>query len=165
VPGIATHALNLSVTRYALEFRFSSNPTPDGSQFSVLLQGESSGAALNLVNWELPSTHAADPTADSGIISNGEFVPVLTSFTYGQQYRLRTVVDEAQATQQVSQLDEFGGLTSTTTPLPLAQGVSHASAIAIGNNSNLRATDTLLDFIFARPVAATEPSVTVTGHP
>lgn len=162
-PGLASHPLTLSATRYSLEFRFLSNPTPTGSQFSVILQGESSGTLSNLVNWELPSTHAADPTADSGIVSNNKFVPVLTAFNYGQRYRLRTVVDETQQTQQPSVLDEFGQLISTISPLQLAQGTSHASAVEIGNNSNLRATDTLLDFIFVRPAAETEPTVTVTG--
>jgi hypothetical protein len=39
---------------------------------------------------------------------------------------------------------------------------SHATAIQIGNNSALRATDTLLEFVFVRPAAQTEPLVTVT---
>jgi hypothetical protein len=162
-PGLATHELVLNVARYSLEFRFRSNPTPAGSQFSVILQGENSGSPLNLVNWELPSTHAADPTADSGIISNGQFVQVLNSFTYGASYRLRTIVDEAEETQQASLLDQFGAVISAGSPLPLAQGIGHAAAVQIGNNSNLRATDTLLDFVFVRPAAQTEPTVAVTN--
>jgi uncharacterized protein DUF2341/BNR repeat protein len=161
-PGLATHALNLNMTRYSLEFRFRSNPTPAGSQFSVVLQGQASGSPSSLVNWELPSTHASDPTSDSGIISNQQFVTVLNTFSYGQLYRLRTVVDETQGTQQASVLDKFGGLISATSPRPLAQGTSRAAAIQIGNNSSLRATDTLMDFVFVRPAAQTEPQVTVT---
>jgi hypothetical protein len=164
-PGLATQALSLNATRYALEFRFRSNPAPQGSQFSVISQGQSSGGLSTLVNWELPSTHAPDPTSDSGIISEGKFVPVLTGFTFGQRYRLRTVVDETQLTQQSSYLDEFGGMISTTSVQPLAQGASHIAALQIGNNSSLRATDTLLDFLFVRPAAQTEPTVTVTGLP
>ncbi len=68
--GTAVHAMDLDVTRYALEFRFRSSPTPAGSQFSVVLQGQVSGLPWDLVNWELPSTHAVDPTSYSGIISN-----------------------------------------------------------------------------------------------
>jgi hypothetical protein len=162
-PGLASHAVNISATRYALEFRFHSNPTPAGSQFSILLQGESSGSPVNLINWELPSTHAADPTADSGITSNGKFVPVLNAFSYGRNYRLRTVVDEIANTQQPSVLDDFGTVIAATSDLPLAQGGSHLSTLLIGNNSNLRATDTLLDFVFLRPAAETEPIVTVTS--
>ncbi|MBZ5649289.1 MAG: DUF2341 domain-containing protein [Acidobacteriia bacterium] len=162
-PGVASHALNFDFTRYALEFRFRSSPTPGGSQFSVLLQGQASGSPSRLVNWELPSTHAADPTSQSGIFSNQQFVPILSSFNHGQDYRLRTVVDEIQGTQQASVLDSFGELISTTTPQPLAQGTSaHATTIQIGNNSSLRATDTLLDFVFVRPAAQIEPLVTVT---
>jgi hypothetical protein len=159
--GQATRSLNVNATRYALEFRFHSNPIPAGSQFSVVLQGQTAQSVSNLVDWELPSTHAADPTADSGIISNGQFVQVLNSFTYGQVYRLRTVVDEGLATQQASVLDEFGVVISTTRPLPLAESVSHAATIAIGNDSAFRTTDTLLDFVFVRPAAQTEPTVTV----
>jgi hypothetical protein len=96
---LATHALNLSMTRYSLEFRFRSGLTPAGSQLSVVLRGQASGSPSSLVNWELPSTHASDPTSDSGFISNQQFVPVLTGFSYGQLYRLRTVVDETQGTQ------------------------------------------------------------------
>ena len=71
-------------------------------------------------------------------------MPVLTNFTYGQPYRLRTVVDEAQRTQQASVLDSFGTLSSATTPQPLVQETfGHAAAIEIGNRSNLRATHTL----------------------
>jgi hypothetical protein len=88
-------------------------------------------------------------------------VQVLNSFTYGQVYRLRTVVDEGLATQQASVLDEFGVVISTTRPLPLAESVSHAATIAIGNDSAFRTTDTLLDFVFVRPAAQTEPTVTV----
>ena len=161
-PGLATQALNLNMTRYSLEFRFRSNPTPAGSQFSVVLQGQTSGSPSRVVNWELPSTHASNPTTDSGIIANQQFVRVLNSFHYGQVYRLRTVVDEAQGTQEASALDVFGGLISAATPQALAQGTAHATEIQIGNNSNLRATDTLLDFVFVRPVAQTEPLVTVT---
>ncbi|MGC2184973.1 MAG: DUF2341 domain-containing protein, partial [Terriglobales bacterium] len=162
-PGLATQALNFDLTRYALEFRFRSNATPEGSQFSVLLQGQVSGVPSPLVNWELPSTHAADPTLQSGIFSNQQFVPILSSFSYGQDYRLRTVVDEIQGTQLVSVLDDFGNLISGTTTLPLAQEISsHATTIQIGNNSTLRATDTLLDFVFVRPAAQVEPVVTVT---
>ncbi len=162
-PGLATHPLTLNDTRYSLEFRFRSNPTPAGSQFSVILQGETSESPLNLVDWELPSTHAADPTADSGMISNGQFVQVLNSFSYGEAYRLRSVVDEIEGTQQALLLDQFGAVVSTGLPLPLAQGTAHAAAVQIGNNSSLRATDTLLDFVFVRPAAQTEPTVTVTG--
>jgi hypothetical protein len=162
-PGLATHALNLKATRYALEFRFRSNPTPAGSQFSVVVQGEASGSAVNLVDWELPSTHGADPTADSGIISNGEFVQVLNSFSYGESYRLRTVVDEILGTQQASLLDEFGGIISSNVAVPLAQGSAHAVVVQMGNNSNLRATDSLVDFVFVRAAAPTEPTVVVTS--
>lgn len=160
-PGLATHALNLNATLYSLEFRFRSNPTPAGSQFSVVVQGEASGSPVNLVDWELPSTHGADPTADSGIISNGEFVQVLDSFSYGESYRLRTVVDEILATQQASLLDDFGGVISSSEAAPLAQGRSHAAAVQLGNNSTLRATDTLVDFVFVRLAALTEPTVVV----
>ena len=60
-------------------------------------------------------------------------------------------------------LDSFGALISITAPQPFAQGTSgHAAAIQIGNNSTLRATDTLLDFVFVRPAAQTEPFVSVT---
>lgn len=163
LPGLATHALSLNATRYALEFRFRSSPTPAGSQFSVVLQGQASGAPLNLVNWELPSTHGVDPTADSGIISQGEFVEVFNSFNYGERYRARTVVDEIQETQQASLLDEFGGVISASPTLALAQGSTHATGVQIGNDSSLRATDTLLDFVFVRPAAQTEPTVVVTS--
>jgi hypothetical protein len=162
-PGLARHTLNLNATRYSLEFRFRSNPTPAGSQFSVVVQGEAAGSPVNLVDWELPSTHGADPTADSGIISNGEFVQVLNGFSYGERYRLRTLVDEIAGTQQASLLDEFGGILSSSVAVPLAQGTSHAVAVQIGNNSNLRATDTLVDFVFVRPAALTEPTVVVSG--
>jgi hypothetical protein len=161
--GMGTRGLSLNGTRYSLEFRFRSNPTPAGSQFSVVLQGGASGSPSNLVDWELPSTHAADPTADSGIISNNQFAPVLNSFSYGEPYRLRTVVDEIEETQQAWVLDGFGGIVSATSPMPLAQGVSHATTVQIGNNSSLRATDTLLDFVFVRPAAQVEPTVVVTS--
>ncbi len=161
--GVAVHALNLDLTRYALEFRFRSNPTPAGSQFSVVIQGQLSGSPSNLVNWELPSTHAADPTSESGFISGQQLVPVLTNFTYGQLYRLRTVVDEVQSTQQAFVLDSLGTLISSTTPQPLVQeAFGHATAIEIGNNSNLRATDTMLDFVFIRPATQTDPLVSIT---
>jgi hypothetical protein len=162
-PGLAGHALNLNATRYSVEFRFRSNPTPAGSQFSVVVQGETSGSPVNLVDWELPSTHAADPTADSGIISNGELVQVLNSFSYGESYRLRTVVDEILGTQQASLLDEFGGIVSSSVAVPLAQGSAHAAVVEMGNNSNLRATDSLVDFVFVRPAALTEPAVVVSS--
>ena len=161
--GLATHPLNFALTRYALEFRFRSSRTPGGSQFSVLLQGQLSGAPSRLVGWEVPSTHAADPTTQSGIFSSQQFVPVMSTFNYGQDYRFRTVVDEIRGTQQASVLDNFGNLISATAALPLAQGIgSHASTIQIGNNSTLRATDTQLDFVFVRPAAQGEPVVTVT---
>jgi len=128
----------------------------------VLLEGQVSGAPSRLVAWELPSTHAADPIAQSGIFSNQQFVLVISTFNYGQDYRLRTVVNETQGAQQ-SVLDDFGNLISASTTLPLAQGISsHASTIQIGNNSTLRATDTLLDFVFVRPATHVEPVVTVT---
>jgi hypothetical protein len=47
--------------------------------------------------------------------------------------------------------------------VPLAQGTSHAAAVQMGNNSNLRATDSLVDFVFVRPAAQTEPTVVVSG--
>ena len=145
----------------SLEFRFRSNPTPAGSQFSVVVQGEVSGSPVNLVDWELPSTHGADPTADSGIISNGEFVQILNSFSYGESCRLRTVVDESLGTQQAFLLENCGGIISSNVAVPLAQGTSHAAAVQMGNNSNLRATDSLVDFVFVRPAAQTEPTVVV----
>ena len=38
-PGVATHALNLDLTRYALEFRFRSNPTPGEASFRSCFRG------------------------------------------------------------------------------------------------------------------------------
>ena len=90
----ATHALNFGLSRYSLDFRFRSRPTPAGNQFSVSLSGNGTSSPVDLVRWELPSTHAADPTSISGFISDGQFVPLLTSFEYEQSYRIRTIVDE-----------------------------------------------------------------------
>jgi len=73
------------------------------------------------------------------------------------------VVDEILGTQQASLLDEFGGIISSNVAVPLAQGSAHAVVVQMGNNSNLRATDSLVDFVFVRAAAPTEPTVVVTS--
>jgi hypothetical protein len=152
----------MNLTRYSLDFRFRSLPAPAGSQFAVSLQGQQAGQTIDLVRWELPSTHAADPTAGSGFIANGQFVQLSNSFAYDQNYRFRSVVDEIQGTQQASTLDNFGQVTTSSSAQPFAQGTTvHPNALKIGNGTTLRATDTLLDFVFVRPVADIEPQVTV----
>jgi len=162
-PGHATQTLNISSTRYALDFRFRSHEIPMGSEFSVSLQNVDSGQATTLVNWDLPSVLAPSPGIFSGFTANGNFVALLNSFAYDQPYRIRTVVDEAQGTQQGTVMDQFGAVLNTTDQQPLAQTLSsHANTVVIGNNGDLRATDTLLDFIFVHEVAAVEPSVSVT---
>jgi hypothetical protein len=87
----------------------------------------------------------------------------LNSFSYGESYRLRTVVDETLGTQQASLLDGFGGIISSSVAVPLAEASAHAAAVQMGNNTNLRATDTLVDFVFVRPAAQNEPKVVVTS--
>jgi hypothetical protein len=159
----ATHALSFGLSRYSLDFRFRSRPTPAGSQFSVGLSGSSDDTQMDLVRWELPSTHATDPTSISGFIANGEFVPLLNSFAYGQEYRVRTIVDEMEGTEEPQILDLFGQVTEDMPAQPFAHGTTlHPSALTIGNNSTLRATDTLLDFVFIRPVAEEEPDISLT---
>jgi hypothetical protein len=161
-PGRATRNLNIAAARYSLDFGFRSNEIAAGSQFSVVLEGtDPSGVSLALVNWELPSVHSSDPTSVSGLFADNQFVPVSNSFIYGQTYRIRTIVDEAQQQQEGQVLDQFGAILSTSGTHPLAQGSAHASTIMIGNNSNLRATDTLLDFIFVRQNATMEPQITI----
>lgn len=161
-PGDATRPVALSSTKYSLDFRFSSNLIPAGSQFSVALQDQNSGQSQDLVRWELPSTHAADPTSDSGFFAAGQFVQALSAFNYGSSYRIRTILDEVQGSQEAEILDGFGQITSTLPMQPPAQTTAgHVRSIQIGNHSSLRATDTLLDFILLRPVAEFEPAVTV----
>ncbi len=160
----ATRALHFGLRRYSLDFRFRSQPTPAGSQFSVGLSSASDDGPADLVRWELPSTHAADPTSISGFIAGGQFVPLLNSFAYGQEYRVRTIVDETQATQEPQVLNLFGQVTAELPAQPFAQGTTlHPNVLAIGNNSTFRATDTLIDFVFIRPVADVEPVVTLDG--
>ena len=158
----ATHSVSLSMSRYSLDFRVHSLPTPAGSQFALSLQGQQAGQAVDLVRWELPSTRALDPTAGSGFIANGQFVQLLNTFAYNQSYRIRSVVDEIRGTQEPSTLDDFGKVTTSGTPQPLAQGtIATPNILTIGNGTTLRATDTLLDFIFLRPAAELEPQITV----
>ncbi|HSS98576.1 MAG TPA: DUF2341 domain-containing protein [Terriglobales bacterium] len=161
--GRASKNINLVATKYSVEFRFRSKEIAAGSQFSVMATGQDlTGGAVTVMNWELPSVHADDPTSISGLFANNQFVSVSDSFNYGHSYRIRTFVDEAEQQQEGQLLDSFGTVLNTSGVLPLAQGMSaHISALTIGNNSNLRTTDTLLDFIFVRKQAAVEPQVTV----
>jgi hypothetical protein len=53
------------------------------------------------------------------------------------------------------------GVSSKTWNSRICGIASYATAIQIGNNSALRATDTLLDFVFVRPAAQIEPVVSV----
>ena len=160
--GEAAHSLIGQSSKYALEFRFRSQEIAVGSQFSVALQAlDNAGQPVTLVNWELPSTHSVDPRQISGFTSNNQFVPLLTSFTYDQPYRLRTIVDESHGLQEGTSLDLFGAILASSSQTPLAQATSlHATRILVGNNSNLRETDSLLDFVFVRDVAEVEPQVT-----
>jgi Domain of unknown function (DUF2341)/BNR repeat-like domain len=157
-----THSLNLNLARYSLDFRFHSRPTPAGTQFAVSLLGPGAVGTSELVRWELPSIHATDPTSQSGILVNHEFVRVLNSFVYGNSYRIRTIVDENQGTQVPQILGTNGEVLTSLPPQPFAQGETlHPDMLTIGNGSTLRATDTLLDFVFIRPVSDVEPEVTV----
>jgi hypothetical protein len=162
-PGHATHDLGVFSTRYALDFRFRSRKIPTGSEFSVSVQGNgSSGQPETLVNWDLPSVLAPTPGIFSGFTANGNLVSLLDSFTYDRPYRIHTLIDESLGTQQGMVLDQFGGVLSSSDQQPLAQTTSvHANTLLIGNNGDLRATDTLLDFIFLRNVSTVEPTITV----
>jgi hypothetical protein len=158
----ATHSVSVNTSRYSLDFRLRSFPTPAGSQFAVGLQGHQAGQPVDLVRWELPSTRAADPTAGSGFIANGQFVQLLDTFAYNQSYRVRTVVDQLEGIQQASTLDDFGSVLTSSAPQPFAQGSTvNPDALTIGNGTTLRATDTLLDFVFLRPAAEMEPQITI----
>ena len=161
--GQATQNLNIAATRYSLDFRFRSQAIAGGPQFSVNLNGmDANGTTVNLVNWELPSVHSNDPTNISGLFANNQFIPILSAFNYDQTYRVRTIVDETQQQQEGQVLDQFGIVLNTSGVQPLAQqAAAHATSIVVGNNTNLRTTDTLLDFIFVRPIANLEPAVTV----
>jgi hypothetical protein len=162
-PGHATHNLNISSTRYALDFRFRSHKIPMGSEFSVSLQSAGSGQTATMVNWDLPSVLAPSPGIFSGFTANGNFVASLNSFNYDQPYRIHTLVDETQGIQQGTVQDQFGAVLNTSDQQPLAQNFSsHVNSVVIGNNGDLRATDTLLDFIFVHDVATVEPTVSVT---
>jgi hypothetical protein len=157
-----THPLGVNTSRYSLDFRLRSFPTPAGSQFAVSLQGQQAGQAVDLVRWELPSTRAADPTAGSGFIANGQFVQVLDTFAYNQSYRVRTVVDQLQGIQQAFTFDDFGTVVTSSAPQSFAQGSTvNPVALTIGNGTTLRATDVLLDFVFLRPAAEIEPQITI----
>lgn len=161
-PGAATRNLDVASSQYSIDFRFRSHEIPGAGQFSVGLSGTAAGQTVSMMDWEIPSTHGANPKTDSGFIANGQFVGVMNSFVYDQSYRVRTVVDETLAQQQGQVLDQFGNVVSTSGVQPLAQGITaHPNTVSIGNNSRLRTTDTLLDFIFVRPVASAEPQLTI----
>lgn len=158
----ATHPVSVNMSRYSLDFRLHSLPSPAGSQFAISLQGQQAGQTVDLVRWELPSTRAADPTAGSGFIANGQFMQLLDTFAYNQSYRIRSVVDQVQGTQEASALDDFAKIVTSGTPQPFAQGtIVTPNILTIGNGTTLRATDTLLDFVFMRPVAQIEPQITI----
>jgi hypothetical protein len=60
-------------------------------------------------------------------------------------------------------LDQFGAVLNASDQQPLAQNSSaHVNTVIIGNNGNLRATDTLLDFIFVHDTTTVEPTLSVT---
>jgi len=162
VSAQATRPVNISTGHYSLDFRFHSLPSPSGSQFALSLSSSAGDAATDLVRWELPSAHSADPAAQSGFIADGTFVPAMNSFVYGESYRIRSIVDEAQGLQQGQVLDLFGQVLGQTALQPFAQGTAvHPNAISIGNKSTLRSTNTYLDFVFLRPIADVEPTVTL----
>jgi len=162
--GHASRNLNLSATRYSVDLRFRSQQIAGGSQFSVILAGnDTNDVSRTLVDWELPSVHSSDPTSISGFFADGQFVPFTNSFAYGQSYRLRMIVDEKQQQQEGQMMDQFGAVVKTGDLQPFAQqGASaHVSSVTIGNDSNLRSTDTLLDFIFVRQAVTMEPGVAI----
>jgi hypothetical protein len=158
----ATHPVSVNISRYSLDFRVHSSPTPAGSQFAISLQGQQAGLGVDLVRWELPSTRAADPTAGSGFIANGQFVQILNTFAYNQGYRLRSVVNQVQGIQEASILDDFGKVTTSSSPQPFAQGTAVTpNILTVGNGTTLRSSVTSLDFVFVRPAASMEPQITL----
>ena len=59
-------------------------------------------------------------------------------------------------------LNQFGAVLNASHQQPLAQHSSaHVNTVITGNNGNLRATDTLLDFIFVHDTTTVEPTVSV----
>jgi hypothetical protein len=96
---------------------------------------------------------------DSAFLSADKFVTALPNFKVNQPYRIRTIVDEVQGEQQSQVLDDFGTTTIDLSSQPLAEVDVHPNAVVIGTNTNARATDTLVDFIFIRPVADVEPQI------
>jgi hypothetical protein len=87
---------------------------------------------------------------------------LLDTFAYNQSYRIRSVVDRIQGTQEASTLDDFGKVITSSSPQPFAQGtIVTPNILTIGNGTTLRATDTLVDFVFLRPVAQIEPQITI----
>jgi hypothetical protein len=156
--GLASRALNLSATRYALDFRFSTHDTPAGNQFAVLLQDASVQPAVPIVNWELPSEFPGG----AGFVANGQFMQLFNSFSYDQSYRVRTVVDEGSGQQVNEILDQFGNVTVAGSAQPFAQGTAgHPTQVVIGNNTPRRNVDARLEFLLVRPLATSDPQITV----
>jgi hypothetical protein len=81
----------------------------------------------------------------------------------GKDPRVYSGHPETPGTQQAMVLNQFGAVLNASDQQPLAQNSSaHVNTVIIGNNGNLRATDTLLDFIFVHDRATVEPTVSVT---
>lgn len=154
--GVAFQNLNLTAHRYALDLRFRTHDAPAGNQFGVVLHDDSTQPATALVVWKLPSEYPGD----AGFVVNGELVPLFAKFTYDQSYRVRTIVDETQGQQVGELLDDFGAVVTSSPVQPLALGVTgHSTSLWIGNMSPRRNIDALINFIFLRPIASTEPAV------
>jgi hypothetical protein len=156
--GQASRALNLASSHYAMDFRFSTHDAPGGNQFIVKLEDDSVQPALPLVSWRLPSEFLGN----AGFLANQQLVQLFNSFSFDTWYRVRTIVDESAAQQQNQILDQFGNVTATSTPQPFVYGMpGHATQVYIGNNTAERNVDALLQFLFVRPLASSDPQITV----
>jgi hypothetical protein len=156
----ATRSVDINLVQYAIEARFRSWPASGGSQFALVALD--SIRDRELVRWELPSTNATNPENEGGVIADSSLITVTNSWAYSTTYRIRSLVDEIHGRQQAELLDLWGEVIAMRTNLALAERQGgHVNALAVGSGTPYRATDTLLDWLFIRPMAPVEPVVRV----
>ncbi len=156
--ALASRALSLASGRYSLDFSFRTHDTPGGNQLNIKVEDASVQPAVPIATWRLPSEYPGG----AGFIANGQLVQLFSSFSYDTWYRVRTIVDESTGQQQGEILDQFGNVITASTPQPFVLGLpGHPTQVVIGNNTPRRNVDALLKFLFVRPLATTDPQVTI----
>lgn len=159
----ATHTISKSLSKYIMEFRLKSEESVGGNQLYIGFND--TDVSNSLVKWQIPSSNnTTDKNKNVEIFEGSTNYSIYSSWSTGNYYRYKTIIDENTQRQSNYLYDDDGNLLGSRENKIFALGSpSSLNKVHIGAGTTKRTTDSFLSWLYIRQYSSVEPLISISS--